>query len=84
MHYIWESQTLLTNTGEWFMLTLNSGTLLKNNERWGDDIDNRYQEGQVVWSEEKLRKIKNIEADDLSQLNQGGASKTLLYINTLY
>lgn len=39
--------------------------LLKNNERWGDDIGNRKQEGQVVWSEEKLRKIQNIEADDL-------------------
>lgn len=47
------------------MFTLNSGTLLKNNERSGDDTDNRYQEGQVVWGEEKLRKIKNIEADDL-------------------
>lgn len=47
------------------MFTLNSGMLLKNNERWGDDIDNRQQEGQVVWSEEKLRKIQNIEADDL-------------------
>lgn len=79
MHYIWESQTLLTNTGEWFMLTLNSGTLLKNNERWGDDIDNRYQEGQVVWSEEKLRKIKNIEADDLSVKSGRGIKDITLY-----
>ena len=47
------------------MFTLNSGMLLKNNERRGDDIDNRQQEGQVVWSEEKLRKIQNFEADDL-------------------
>lgn len=53
------------------MFTLNSGMLLKNNERWGDDIDNRQQEGQVVWSEEKLRKIQNIEADDLVKSGQG-------------
>lgn len=65
MHYNWESQRLLMNTGEWLMFTLNSGMLLKNNERWGDDIENRYQEGQVVWSKEKLRQIQNIEVDDL-------------------
>lgn len=79
MHYIWESQTLLMNTGEWLMFTLNSGPLLKNNERWGDDVDNRYQEGQVVWSEEKLRKIKNIEADDLSVKSGRGIKDITLY-----
>lgn len=59
------------------MFTLNSGTLLKNNGRSGDDTDNRYQEGQVVWSEEKLRKIKNIEADDLVKSGRGIKDITL-------
>lgn len=59
------------------MFTLNSGTLLKNNERSGDDTDNRYQEGQVVWSEEKLRKIKKIEADDLVKSGRGIKDITL-------